>query len=89
MNALIPVPPRRRTLQLRPIVIAILTWIAADSLAGLFLLAVGAVLIVRSGKSFPEAVKLLPHDPVFTTMSAIVGAVIATMIILRFLRRNR
>jgi hypothetical protein len=87
MNDLIPVPPPRRTSHLRLIVIAILTWLAADTLAGLALLAIGAVLIVRSGKSFPDAVKHLPHDPVFTTTTAIVGVMIAVTIVVRLIRR--
>lgn len=88
MNALVPLPPRRG-LKLRDVAIAILTWFAADSLAGLVILAVGAVLVVRSGKKPIEAITMLPDDPIFVTTTIVVGLLIAATIIRRLVRRSR
>lgn len=79
----------RPAIRPREIVIAILTWFAADTLAGFVILAVGAVLIVRSGKSFPEAVKMLPDDPIFMATTGVVAVVIAATVVLRLIRRSR
>jgi hypothetical protein len=79
----------RSRIKPREIVIAILTWFAADSLAGLVILAVGAVLVIRSGKNFKEAVTLLPDDPVFMATTGVVAVVIAVTVILRLVRRSK
>lgn len=77
-------PPTR----FKDVLAALLTWFAADTVAGLVILAAAASVLVRSGLPLKEAIRLLPGDFTFVVTTVTVSSLIALTIIWRWSKRS-
>jgi membrane protease YdiL (CAAX protease family) len=75
-------------IRLRDTVSAFLTWIAADALSGLAILAAAFVVMRKNGHLTPQQIiEVLPGDFTFVVTSTTVAAVVALSVLWRYTKR--
>lgn len=89
MNKLVAAE-HKQPVSLRDVVTALLTWVAADALAGLAILATAAAVLSRSGHTdLQHAAVLLATDFTFVVTTMAVSCLVALTILWRLSKRSK